>query len=224
MPDRARIPRQRPLALGGEPAGGVETRLQAGELLVERALARQAHRLDIELELAAGFVDRRRGPHFDLLAVLERELRVLRLVPEEYAAHLRLRVLEVEVAMTGRCPGEVRNLPGHPDETQMALDEQARRAHEQRHRQDDGASHRRRQRLAARRRRGPGGVGRAVSGGCARRLQYGIGSDRRWTNWAGMSVLSWTICRFKIVPLPTADACGRPATGLMVSGSAIVID
>ena len=111
------------LRSGANQPGGVETRLQPRKLLVERAQSRQPHRLDVELEFAARLVDRRGGPHFDLLAVLEREIGELGLVPEEDAAHLRLGVLEIEVAVAGRRADEVRDLPRHPDEAQVALDD-----------------------------------------------------------------------------------------------------
>ena len=65
MPTARGIRGQRALALGGEPAGGLELRLEAREALVQRAEAREAHAVDVELELAARLVDRRRGAHLD---------------------------------------------------------------------------------------------------------------------------------------------------------------
>ena len=81
---------QRALALGGEPAGGLEPRLEPREALVQRADAGQPHGVDVELELAARLVDRRRGAHLD--AQGRRAARSRRAAPccrNMHAAHLR---------------------------------------------------------------------------------------------------------------------------------------
>ena len=119
-----------------EPAGRLEPRLEAGELLVQRAQAGEADRLDVELELAARFVDRRRGAQLDGEAVPEREARMLRLVAKEHAGDLRRGVLEVEVAVPGGGPREAGDLPGDPEQADLALDDAPGRRHQQRNRDD----------------------------------------------------------------------------------------
>ena len=104
MPTARGNARQRALALGGEPACGLEPRLEPREALVQRAHARQAQRVDVELELAARLVDRRqwraprrarpsRSANVDVLRLLRRYITHL---------HLRLRVLEREVEVPRR--------------------------------------------------------------------------------------------------------------------------
>ncbi len=129
--DGARIEAGRALARRGEPAGRLELGLQLREFLVQRADARETHVLDVELEFAARLVDRRRRAHLHLQAVAQRERDVLRLLAEEHAAHLRLRVLQVEVAMAGRGAREIRNLAADPDQAQVPFDDEPRRRHEQ---------------------------------------------------------------------------------------------
>jgi hypothetical protein len=53
------------------------------------------------------------------MAVAQREIGELRAVAEEDAANLCLRVLQVEVAVTGRRAREVRDLAADPHETEM---------------------------------------------------------------------------------------------------------
>ena len=87
---RARKGGQLALALGGEPAGSREARLKALELLVERADAREAHGLDVELELSARLEDRGRGAHLDGKTVFRATNPAnWAFWPEEHAAHLR---------------------------------------------------------------------------------------------------------------------------------------
>ncbi len=181
----AGIRRQRSLAFDREPAGGVEARLEAGILLVEGTESRQPRRLDVELELAARLVDRRGGAHFDLQAVLEREARKLRLVAEEHAAHLRARVLQIEVAVPGRRAREVGYLARHPDEADVAFEQQAHRADEQGDRQ-----HRRA--VAGRRIRGNHRHRAATRGRSSRRTIHRYRPIEAFDKIGAGASLSWT--------------------------------
>ena len=134
--DRARIGRERALALGSEPAGGLELRLQPRELLVERADAGEPDVVDVELEFAARLVDRGRRANFDAQPVVEGEPDVLRPLPEHDAAHLRLRILEIEIAVAGCGAGEIGNLAADPHEPEVPFDEQPHRRNEQGNRED----------------------------------------------------------------------------------------
>ncbi len=132
------------LALGREPAGRLELRLQLGKALVEHAHAGQAHVVDVELELAARLVDRRRGPDLDRDAVAQRKRDALRALAEHHAAHLRLRVLQVEVAVSRRGACEIGDFAADPHEAEMAFDEKARGRDQQADRHDRAGAHRRR--------------------------------------------------------------------------------
>ena len=134
--DGARKRRQRALALRGEPAGRREPRFQALESLVQRADAGEAHGLDVELELAARFVDRCGGADLDGEPVLQRESGELGLLPEEHAAHLRRAVLQIEIAVARGGAREIGDFARHPDEAQMPLDDESRGTDEKAHRYD----------------------------------------------------------------------------------------
>src|SRR6266478_2841542 len=56
-------------------------------------------------------------------------------MPENHAAHLRLRILEHKIAVTGSRAREVRDLAAYPGETEVALNKQPRGTDQQRHRQ-----------------------------------------------------------------------------------------
>jgi len=134
--DSPRIRRQCALARAVEETRGFERALSREEPLVERALARLAHRLDVHLELAARLVDRGDRPHLDGETFAQHEPESLRLVAEEHAAHLRARVLQREVEMSGGRACDARDLAADPDEPQMTFHEEPRRRHEPRHRHD----------------------------------------------------------------------------------------
>ena len=134
--DGPRKCRQRSLAFHREPPGGREPRFEALEFLVQRADAGEAHRLDIELELAARFVNRRRGTDLDRETVLQRESGELGLLPEEHAAHLCRAVLQVEVTVTRGGASEIGDLAGNPDEAQMPFEDQPGRTDEKPDRDD----------------------------------------------------------------------------------------
>ena len=79
-----------PLARGVEQPGRLEPRLQAQELLVQRAGPKTLHRLDHQLQLAARLVDHDAPAHLDLLAVLGLEVQQRGGAPEHRAAQQRL--------------------------------------------------------------------------------------------------------------------------------------
>ena len=135
-PDAPGKGRQRALALRGKPAGRAKARLETLELFVERADASQAHGLDVELKLSAGLENRRCGTDLDGKTVLERESGELRFLPEEYAAHLRRGILQIEIAVSGGGAGEVRDLSRNPAERQVPLQDEPRGAHEEADRDD----------------------------------------------------------------------------------------
>ena len=165
--DRARVRRQRALARGIEPARGVEARLQSGEAFIQRADAREPCGFDVELELAPRLVEACGGPHLDGDAVLQRKADVLRLVAEEHAAHLRARVLQVEIAVARRRAGEVGDLARDPDQPDVALQQQADGGDETRHRKDGVGA----------RRRPPVGIGRRREWrGCGKGIGHGEGT------------------------------------------------
>jgi hypothetical protein len=141
--DRPREARQRALARRGEPAVGLQARFEPREALVKRADAREPYAVHRELEFALRVVDRRRRPHLDAQAVFQGEVDVLRAQAEQHAAHLRLRILQIEVAMAGAGPAEVADLAGDPGEAELALEEQACLRHQHRHRDDGGRRARR---------------------------------------------------------------------------------
>ena len=114
-----------------EPSGCIKLCLECGELLVERAQACQTHRLDRELEFTARFVNGRRRANFDRKPVLEHDVEELRAMPENHAAHLRLRILEHKIAVTRSRAHEVRDLAAYPGETEVALDKQPSGADQQ---------------------------------------------------------------------------------------------
>ena len=141
--DRARIRGQRPLALGGEPARGLELRLEPRELLVERSRAGEPDRVDVELEVAARLVDRRRRAHLDGHAVRDLHVEEHRLLAPQDAAHLRLGVLEREVAVPRGGSQVAGDLPRNPHGPDRPLDREARARHEQAHRKHGRAPARR---------------------------------------------------------------------------------
>src|SRR5439155_26804647 len=137
--NRARESRQRALARYGEPTCRLEARFKSREPLVERAGARQADRLDVELEFAAGFVDRRHGPNFDLLPASHGDIEELCLLAVKNATDLGPVVLEHEVRVTGRGARAVRYFPADQGEAQLALDQQVGRTHQERDRYHRGS-------------------------------------------------------------------------------------
>src|SRR4029450_3632527 len=98
--------------------------------------AGEPHRLDSELELAARLVQRRNRPHFDREPIFELAVGELGAMPEEHAAPLGRRILQVEVAMTGCSAREVRDFTRHPDEPELSLEQVTRRAYEDRDGED----------------------------------------------------------------------------------------
>src|SRR5436190_1075081 len=72
------------------------------------------HGFDIELEIAAGFVQADERLHLDLHAVARRPLEILLALPEHDAAHLGVLVLQDEIGVSRLGNGEVGYLAGDP--------------------------------------------------------------------------------------------------------------
>lgn len=92
--DAARIARRRALAGIVEQPFGQQFFLEPGEGLEQCAQTGAPHALDIELKIAARFVQCDQGTNLDLLAVGDGERHELRAVAEHHAAHLRRGILE----------------------------------------------------------------------------------------------------------------------------------
>ncbi|VWC42463.1 hypothetical protein BLA6860_07099 [Burkholderia lata] len=130
--DRARVGRQRPLALGREQPLALELRLQPQERLVQAPLPGAPHGLDVELHFAARLVHRDDRAHLDPVAFARRELRVLGAAAEHHAAHLRLLVLDREIPVAARGAREIRHFARNPQQRKRALEHRRNRAIERR--------------------------------------------------------------------------------------------
>jgi hypothetical protein len=91
-------------------------------------------RFDVELEIAAGLVERHQHARFDVLAVLQSPADQLRAAAEHDAAHLRGAVLEREVDVPGRRVAEIGDFAGDPAQGKTRFEALAREAIEQRNR------------------------------------------------------------------------------------------
>jgi hypothetical protein len=101
--DPARKIRQRPLARGVEQALGLQLRLEAQELLVERTLAGGLQGFGNELKLTARLVERDAATAAHALPVLRREAQLRGAAAKQRAAQecaLAVGILQAEVAVT----------------------------------------------------------------------------------------------------------------------------
>ena len=121
--DGARVGGQRLLARGLEEALGAQPGLELLEGLEERAQPRVPHLLDGELVGPARLVDRDPGAHLHLQAVLGPEVEVLRAALEHGAVDGRALVLQDEVPVAGGGEGGPGDLPHHPDQPELVLQE-----------------------------------------------------------------------------------------------------
>src|SRR5262249_17337635 len=106
---------------------------EPSEPLVERAEPGQPYGFDVQLKFAARLEDRRRGANLDLQPVAQLDVQRLHLVLVDDALGLRLRILEDEVAVSRRCARPVGGFAADPAQAQVALDQKAGRADEQRY-------------------------------------------------------------------------------------------
>ena len=100
-PTRSRQHGKRLLARGIEQALGFQALLQLLEGELQRAETDRLDVLDVNLVLAARFVDADGAAHGDVQAVLGAKLQAHELIAEADAANLRAGVLEREVEMAG---------------------------------------------------------------------------------------------------------------------------
>ena len=135
-PDRPRMRRQRALSRRVEEPEPLERLLDPQERLVERAGAGAAQLLDLQLELAARRVQAGQHPRVDAVAVARRPVEALVAAPEHHAADLGVAVLQREVPVAGAGAHHVRDLAGHPDEREAALERRRDATDELPHRDD----------------------------------------------------------------------------------------
>jgi hypothetical protein len=97
MPIRRGKTGRRRLAAASKRPSRFELFLEAQELFVEIADACLARRFDVQLKVAACFVERDEDAGLDVLAVLQSPAEQLRAIAEHDATHLRGGVLEREI-------------------------------------------------------------------------------------------------------------------------------
>ena len=113
--DALRQHRDGPLAVGVEEPFIRQPFLELLEGELQRAQARGLRHHRVELELAFLFVDGEPPAHDELQSVLDAEAEEARVGGEEDHAHLRARVLDREVEMSGRGARVVRHFAFHGD-------------------------------------------------------------------------------------------------------------
>ena len=134
--DLLRVFRDRALGRRIEQALFLQLLLQAQEALEQGPKPRPAHRLDVELEASARFVQGDQRSRLDALAVGQVPVQVRRAALEHDAIHLRGLVLEGEIQVAGGRRPQVRDLAGDPLQREAALEHVARAAQQLRHAQD----------------------------------------------------------------------------------------
>ena len=120
--DPLREARQRLLAFGGEQALGFQSCLHPGEGFEQAPEAGAAQGFDVELEVAACFVERDQRPGFDLLPVFQPPWKRLGLVAEHHATRLGAFILQREIDMTGCGTGQVGNFSRHPEQRELPFE------------------------------------------------------------------------------------------------------
>ena len=116
-----RLQRQRALAGVVEQAFCFELRLQAQELLEQRALPGPLHAFDDELQVAARLIHTQAPAHFHQFAIARRKVKQAGGAAEHGAAQLAVRVFDREVAMSAGCAREARDLAAHRDRIEARL-------------------------------------------------------------------------------------------------------
>ena len=117
---------QRTFALGIEEPLALELRLQPLERFVQGSEPGRAESFDVELELAAGFVQRDEGEELNLRTVPGKPVELLGTLPKEDATHLGIPILQGEITVTRAVAHETRHLAAHPEQGQAALQRGAR--------------------------------------------------------------------------------------------------
>src|SRR5205809_417548 len=121
--DRARQGRQRSFRVGIEQSLLFELVTEPKESLEQGAEPCAPHGFDIELEIAAGFVQADERLHLDLHTVARRPLEILLALSEHDAAHLGVLVLQDEIGVSRLGNGEVGYLAGHPKQRIAMLEQ-----------------------------------------------------------------------------------------------------